>query len=98
MLLIPCHLKQLVIFDNFILLNAWYLIDASMKKYILLLFVLLLNLNYGICQKNPFENEILAFEKSDSIQTPPENSNLFVGSSQLGFGMPLIMISPITRF
>ncbi len=33
--------------------------------------------------QNPFENEILAFEKSDSIQFPPKDAVLFVGSSSI---------------
>lgn len=55
-----------------------------MKKYILS-FALFLGANYFSLAQNPtphvFQEEINAFAKTDSIQTPVKNSILFVGSS-----------------
>jgi lysophospholipase L1-like esterase len=49
-------------------------------KSILFLF-LLLSFAYVNAQNTPFSSEIQDFKKQDSIQFPPKNSILFVGSS-----------------
>lgn len=49
-------------------------------------FLLLLLFPFCIAAQNaPFENEIRAFEKADSITPPPRNPILFTGSSSIRF-------------
>ena len=56
-----------------------------MKKTLKFLLLLLLACQTAFSQINKFENEILAFEKHDSLYTPQPNANLFVGSSSIKF-------------
>ena len=51
-----------------------------MRKFLILLGSLLLVSIYLIAQA-PFQDEIAAFKKQDSIQPPPKGAILFVGSS-----------------
>ncbi len=56
-----------------------------MKKIkFVILFLGLLSFKL-LAQEIRFESEIKAFEKQDSIKMPPENANLFVGSSSIRF-------------
>ncbi len=55
-----------------------------MKNLFLLLLVFALKFQL-LGQTNRFENNILDFEKQDSIQWPPQQANLFVGSSSIYF-------------
>lgn len=54
-----------------------------MKKLIMVLGLFCCFTTVLIAQQNgaPFYNEILGFKKSDSVQAPPQNAVLFVGSS-----------------
>ncbi len=52
-----------------------------MKRFLLLLLLPL----YSFAQDAPFENEIRAFEKADSVTPPPRNPILFTGSSSIRF-------------
>lgn len=54
------------------------------KINFIIFFISALSFNL-LAQKNRFESEIKAFEKQDSIKLPPENANLFVGSSSIRF-------------
>jgi lysophospholipase L1-like esterase len=56
------------------------LVSKNMKK-ILLLLVVLLPLAASAQTAPPFWSDILAFKKLDSIQAPPRQAILFVGSS-----------------
>ncbi len=55
-----------------------------MKLAVKLLIISILHLNIQ-AQSNRFETEIKAFEKIDSLKMPPQNANLFVGSSSIKF-------------
>src|SRR5690349_2392081 len=54
-----------------------------MKKLLLILAITICTSisGYIYAQQAPFANEIQAFKKQDSVQPPPRNSDLFVGSS-----------------
>jgi lysophospholipase L1-like esterase len=67
-------MKNLPILTNFKIVRHYFL------SLLALLFAITLS---GNCQTNPFEKEILAFEKSDSIRMPLKNANLFIGSSSI---------------
>jgi hypothetical protein len=56
-----------------------------MKKFAKFIIINLLFLNQVFSQKNNFENEIIEFEKSDSLNFPKKGANLFVGSSSIRF-------------
>lgn len=53
-----------------------------MKKYLFLPLFLLVHL-YAQAQEAPFWNEIKAFKQQDSVQMPPKQAILFVGSSSI---------------
>jgi lysophospholipase L1-like esterase len=52
-----------------------------MKKYFFLLFSLAITSDLIAQQCPPFWNDILFFKKNDSVQFPPKNAILFIGSS-----------------
>ena len=52
-----------------------------MKKYFFLLFFLVFTFDIVAQQCPAFWNDILSFRKKDSIQFPPKNAILFIGSS-----------------
>src|SRR5687767_8458541 len=52
-----------------------------MKKYFFLLFSLVFTFDIVAQQCPAFWNDILSFRKKDSIQFPPKNAILFIGSS-----------------
>lgn len=62
-------------------------------KFISLLALLFLNLT-AYAQTSPFENEIRAFERKDSISTPPAHPILFTGSSSIRFWSSLAQDFP----
>lgn len=54
-----------------------------MKKYLLLIVALLWQLQAQAQNDPPFWNEIQVFKQQDSVQMPPQNAILFVGSSSI---------------
>jgi lysophospholipase L1-like esterase len=56
-----------------------------MKSIQFIVFAILFSPLINFAQNNSFENEILAFEKHDSLYAPKANANLFVGSSSIKF-------------
>jgi hypothetical protein len=55
-----------------------------MKVKLLLLFIgLIISSKINAQSKFPFENEIEAFKKMDSVSFPPKNAILFIGSSSI---------------
>ena len=54
------------------------------KQFLRLLFLVIFIISFGVlhAQTSPaFWQDIVAFKKKDSIQAPPSNAILFVGSS-----------------
>lgn len=64
-----------------------------MKQRTLLLICLLLSVT-AYSQNAPFENEIRAFEKQDSLSPPPKKAILFTGSSSIRFWSSLAQDFP----
>lgn len=56
-----------------------------MKSIKIIILGIFLSPLISFAQNNSFENEILAFEKHDSLYAPKTNANLFVGSSSIKF-------------
>jgi hypothetical protein len=54
--------------------------NSTLKRAIPAAFILM---TANVQAKNPFENEILAFEAADRASPPPSNAVLFVGSSTI---------------
>lgn len=55
------------------------------KAFIALLFLLSAVIDKTLAQEPPFYDEIKAFRAQDSVQFPPKNAILFIGSSSFNF-------------